>query len=486
MTFTPPDTVSVIHDIYNCSPQCNESVEAKQPISKGLCGNIPQIDGIVDNDDFMFDFEDVGSPIPVHIQSRLVPEIREKRKKTLKTIRRIPPVNKCSGLPSVICLNPRSLYGKEDDVGLIIQEYSVDLAAVSESWNRVSQPITAAQLNLENYEVITGVNQRHCRGGKPLLIINTLKYHIKELQPNIVSVPNGVEATWALIKAKRKDPAFEVNYIAVCSFYFSRTITPSPEPLYDHIAETYNTLIAKYGKGKPLHFIICADSNRLDLSPICRLSPQLKQVVKVPTRLNPPATLDIIITSLAKYYSAPQTKPPVESNNDSGAPSDHLVVLWEPLTQQFESQKREYKLVKFRPHPDSGLAVFHKWISQQSWKNVYDAEDVDKKAEIFQSLLLNQYHMIFPMKEMKVSSDDKPWYSQKLKNLDRKRRREFCRHKKSEKWRILNEEYKETQKKEKANYYKHIVKDLKETKPSSWYSKVKRMAGNEMSGDDVM
>ena len=98
------------------------------------------------------------------------------------------------------------------------------------------------------------------------------------------------------------------------------------------------------------------------------------------------------------------------------------------------------------------MNTFHRWISEQSWKEVYEAKDVDKKAEIFQTLLIDKYESIFPMKEMKVSSDDKPWYTQKLKNLDRKRRREFCKNKKSEKWKTLNEEYQETLKRERSKY----------------------------------
>ena len=68
------------------------------------------------------------------------------------------------------------------------------------------------------------------------------------------------------------------------------------EPLFDHMAETLNFLKAKY---KNIQFILIADTNRLNLDPIINLCEDLKQVVKVPTRLNPPATLDTIITLMS-------------------------------------------------------------------------------------------------------------------------------------------------------------------------------------------
>ena len=86
---------------------------------------------------------------------------------------------------------------------------------------------------------------------------------------------------------------------------------------------------------------------------------------------------------------------------------------------------------------------------------------------------------IFPLKTFKVCQDDQPWVSKSLKLLDRKRKREFYKNHKSQKWEELNLEFVQKCKQEKENYYKNIVHDLKTSNPGKWYSKVKRMAGNE-------
>ena len=115
----------------------------------------------------------------------------------------------------------------------------------------------------------------------------------------------------------------------------------------DHIAASYNILMSKYGS--TLQFIVAGDLNRLGLFPILRLSTNFEQVVKVPTRLNPEAILDPIITTMRKFYLEPVTKPPVTNDPGNGKPSDHLVV---------DCQPRDYEIIQYRPITDSGVQTF--------------------------------------------------------------------------------------------------------------------------------
>ena len=305
---------------------------------------------------------------------------------------------------------------------------------MSESWERPDEPLNEL-IQIENYKVITNVLQRTNRGGKPALIINQNKFHIKEICPTLITVPVGVEAVWALLKPKVKFHVKNINYIAVCSYYFSGQNPESKDLLYDHMAEAYNFLKSKY---KNIHFLLIADSNRLDLKPITSLGHNLVQVVKVPTRLNPSATLDTIITSLSKYYEDPFTKPPIQSDLISGKPSDHLVVLFQPKQMLMEKQCCQFKNVEFRPLPDSGLAEFGEWLRTKNWSEMYLNNDINFKANFFQNTLLQQFFQIFPLKQMKISEDDEPWFNDNLKNIDRRRKREYFKNPKSKKSFLLN------------------------------------------------
>ena len=87
---------------------------------------------------------------------------------------------------------------------------------------------------------------------------------------------------------------------------------------------------------------------------------------------------------------------------------------------------------------------------------------------------------------MKVCDEDQAWISKGVKRLDRLRKREFYEHKRSDKWMKLNQQFEEKCKEEKRKYYENIVSDLKSSNISQWYSKVKRMAGQDHHSSDDM
>ena len=187
--------------------------------------------------------------------------------------------------------------------------------------------------------------------------------------------------------------------------------------------------------------MIAGDTNRLNLEPILSLSHSLVQCVKVPTRLNPDRILDPIITTMSKYYAEPETKPPINpDDNSNGKPSDHLVVMMRPVSATYEVPPRVYRTVHTRPYTESGVAAFKQWIESEScgWGSIYTCGDSHKKAQLFQESLTQAYEECFPIKSFKISDDDCPWMTKSLKKLDRLRKREFYKNKKSSKWERLN------------------------------------------------
>ena len=319
--------------------------------------------------------------------------------------------------------------------------------------------------------------RRDFKGGNPAILINKQKYIVKRICPDPICVPVGVEAVWALI-TPRKSTSQKFKYIAVCSLYYRGPKSTKRQELFDHIAETYHYLSAKYGNH--IEYVIAGDTNRLNLSPILNLSPRLAQVVKVPTRLNPDVTLDPIITTMKKYYMEPVTKPPINPDaNSNGKPADHLIVLMRPISASIPVPPRVYRTIQSRPITESGLQLFRSWIEKQRWLDMYSCANAHEKAAKFQKAVMENFQMCFPIKTLKVCDDDQPWVSKSLKRLDRLRKREFFKHKQSEKWSLLNQQFEEKCEEEKEKYYTNIVSDLKESNISQWYSKVKRMAGQD-------
>ena len=379
-------------------------------------------------------------------------------------------------------INPRSIYNKTDDFALLVDQYEADVICMSETWERPKVELKEI-LKLDNFEIISNVQQRDFQGGKPAILVNKEKFNIKRLCPDPIQVPTGVEAVWCLIMPKNNSSNW-LKYIAICSFYYRGPKSTKKLELFDHIAKSFHYLSAKYGSR--IQFVIAGDANRLNLTPILNLSHSLEQVVKLPTRLNPPAILDPIITSLAPYYEEPVMMPPLNPNvRSKGCPSDHLTVLMRPLSSISATKRRVYRTVVTRPITASGLELFENWIADQTWTEVFSCKSADDKAKIFQKTIFESFVKCFPEKRLKISDDDQPWVTAGVKKLDRLRKREFFRHGKSDRWQSLNEEFLNLCKKEKEKYYQNIVSDLKTSNISQWYSKVKRMSGKSDRCTDV-
>ena len=362
--------------------------------------------------------------IPVHI-SKFRNEIPVKgaiRTPVRKTIKR----NKSNivlqslELPVVMNLNPRSIYNKTDEFQLLLEQYQADIVCMSESWERSNLPLDKL-LNLENFEIISNVKQRDFKGGKPAILVNKKKYHIKPLCPNPITVPIGVECVWSLISHKNCNSRSKIKYIAVAAIYYRGPKSTKKKELFDHIAETFHFLSSKYGSR--IHFIIAGDTNRLNLKPITNLSPNLNQLVKVPTRLNPDRMLDPIISTLGKWYNEPVTKPPINANTKKGKPSDHLVVLMLLIASTLEIPPRVYKTIETKPLSQAGFSNFADWVENEEWSEMYSCNDPHLKAELFQNLVFSKYQECFPTKSVKSSENNTPRFTSELKNQDRKRKK---------------------------------------------------------------
>ena len=87
-------------------------------------------------------------------------------------------------------------------------------------------------------------------------------FYIKELCPDVITVPIGVEVVWALLTPRNRQTGSKIKQIAVASVYYRSTQTKKAD-FVDHIAESYNILCAKYGSD--LKFIIAGDLNKLNI-----------------------------------------------------------------------------------------------------------------------------------------------------------------------------------------------------------------------------
>ena len=395
-----------------------------------------------------------------------------KNLKNLRTIVRSNKLIEALSLPIVMNVNPRSIYNKVNEFHNFVIEELVDIVAMSESWERIEQPLGSI-IKLPNHTVISNPHQRRGIGGRPALIINNEKYNIKNLTQSFVEVPWGVEATWALVSPKQQTSNSKIKRIAVCSLY-SKPDSRKKSLLLDHISHAFNLISTKYGDG--LHFIIAGDTNDLKLDNILNLSHNMKQLVMDVTRLNPPAMLDPIISTLGDYYQRPVCLPPLDPDpGTDGRPSDHLIVIMKPIKNLNSTTSRSYRKIKVRPLTKSGMVKFREWIENKDWAEVIKEESVDKKAETLQNIVLNKLDEVCPERNIKIASDDEPWFSEKLKKLQRKKARLFRKNRNSEQYKKMKKKYEIEITKAKKDFKIRTIDDALKAKSAQWYSKLKKI-----------
>ena len=361
------------------------------------------------------------------------------------------------------------------------KELPLDLIFMSESWEREHLPLHEV-IKLDDHTVISNVNQRVGMGGRPAIIANTRKFHVQNITNTIVQIPWGVEAVWCVLTPKNVTHNSKIQKIACCAIY-SKPDSKKKTLLLDHISDAYNVLNTKYGRG--LHFIFAGDTNDLKLNNILSLSPNLIQIVKQWTRMDPPAILDPVIMTLSNLYQEPVCLEPLDADVDKiGKKSDHRIVIVRPITTINNRCARQTRTVSVRPFPKSGLFKLKEWLIDMKWEEVYEAKSAHQKAQNFQQILVTKLEEIFPEKIRKISNDDQPWVTFQLKKLDRRRKRLYKKERRSENWRKLDKQFKSEVKCAKANFYMKTVAELKTKKPGQWYSSLKHITSHDQHKRD--
>ena len=129
-----------------------------------------------------------------------------------------------------------------------------------------------------------------------------------------------------------------------------------------------------------------------------------------------------------------------------------------------------------RPLTTSGLEKFRVWIQSQDWADIINLKSVDDKADALHSMVLSRLDEFCPEKKRKLSSDDCPWFTEQLKKLDRKKRREYNRNRRSQKYLRLKRIFDRKVLKEKKLFKSRMIDEVMNAHDSQWYSAFKRIS----------
>ena len=119
-------------------------------------------------------------------------KIKQFRHENLTVIKRSNKVFQALNLPTVLNLNPRSVYNKVQEFCTFVDQKEIDLICMSESWEREDLPLDKI-INIDNFEIVSNVFQRKGVGGRPAIIVNAKKYQVENLTQSLISIPWRVE-----------------------------------------------------------------------------------------------------------------------------------------------------------------------------------------------------------------------------------------------------------------------------------------------------
>ena len=182
-------------------------------------------------------------------------------------------------MPKLLNCNPQSLYNKSGEFITSLQERDIDVAFISESWERPNWPLSdllSELVDSSNYSIVSNAHQRNGKGGRPALIVNTRNYHVQNLTQSTVAIPWGCEIVWCSLTPKNIQSNSVVKKI-ICAAIYSKPNSRNKTKLLDHITDTFNFLSSKYKEC--VDWILAGDTNELKLAPILNLDPRMKQIV---------------------------------------------------------------------------------------------------------------------------------------------------------------------------------------------------------------
>ena len=188
---------------------------------------------------------------------------------------------------------------------------------------------------------------------------------------------------------------------------------------------------------------------------------------------------------MSKFYQIPEVLPPLDPDpGKNGKPSDHMMVIFTPINSINNKCVKKTRKINFRPISDDGINKMRNWLNSEDWKQVLNEPRANLKAEVLQNILLSKCNEYFPMKERTISCSDQPFFSHKLKQLKRKKSREYHKHRNSLKYKKLEEIYQKKLSIAKKSFYNKQVRKLKKSKPGRWYAELKKLTNFDQFKDE--
>ena len=178
--------------------------------------------------------------------------------------------------------------------------------------------------------------------------------------------------------------------------------------------------------------------------------------------------LDLVLTNLREYYKGPIQRPP-------HGLSDHMSVEVQPKDRsQLPDSRSTVKTRDLKPSNRLAIRIYLQEVD--AYTLVGNVHGCAEKVSIFQSIIQHGLDSVLPLRSKAIHSRDPPWINSGLKDLIRQRQRALAENNQPM-FRFLRNRVNRERKICRWRYYDSKVSQLKECKPSAWWSGVKKLSG---------
>ena len=159
------------------------------------------------------------------------------------------------------------------------------------------------------------------------------------------------------------------------------------------------------------------------------------------------------------------------------------MVIMQPVSKISNQKIKEEKRIEYRPLTEAGFKAMENELDKIDFNLLEGIEAANDQVECFQNTLFNAYDQSFQLKTKIVNNSSEPWYNEELRRLKNKKKREFFKHRKSNKFRSLQKLYKAKLELAKESFYEKKVLHLKKSNPRQWYKQLKMMTKYDQKED---
>lgn len=307
-------------------------------------------------------------------------------------------------------LNVRSLVPHYSDIKSILLQEKYDILGISETW--LSQNIIDNQIQISNYRFIR-VDRTTRGGGVGMYFRNDFNYEILNSHQT-----EYLEQLW--IK-------FKFNNIS----YIFGTIYRPPRGKFSEFLSQFEDSLAYFSM--ECEKIVCGGDFNLNLLDLSNRSAQdfvscietynLQQIINTPTRVT--ATTNslidlILIHKDEKYYNC--------STKNVPHVTDHMLVSCS-FDTKIITENDKYLTVRNLKRIDRDILVT--FLENTPFENIVNIRDINDKVLYFNTLLINIFDTLAPVKVIKVKRQKPVWLTDTINTMIDLRDRAFQRYKRT-------------------------------------------------------